>query len=102
MRTSNLILVMVGLLVLFLLKDGCNRETAKDALLAQLKNNEQVFKVKISKDSSTIATQTQTIMSERDAHKAGILKLQNEIQIPLKNLPHLFKFLNEIPEKFSN
>ena len=29
-------------------------------------------------------------------------ELQNEIQIPLKNLPHLFKFLNEIPEKFSN
>jgi len=81
MRTSNLILVMVGILCLFLVKEGCNQQSSKDALLAQLKNSEQVFKVKVAKDSSTIATQNQTIMSERDAYKAGILKLQNEIQV---------------------
>jgi hypothetical protein len=55
----------------------------KDNLLSQIsqyKLGEKEFKTKVQKDSSTIAQQSQTILSQDEAIKLGLLKLEGDIK----------------------
>ena len=84
MTTPRLLLLIAAIFLFFLVWEGCNQYEYRNDLLEQVSKyelSEQQFKVKVNKDSSTIATQNQTIMTEREANKLGILKLQGEIKI---------------------
>lgn len=48
--------------------------------VSQYKITEKAFKVKRNEDSSTIVQQTQTIISQEEAFKLGLVKLQGEIK----------------------
>lgn len=75
---------IVSLIVLLLLLwKGCQLKKEHDDLLRQVseyKLGEKAFKKKMLDDSSTIATQTQTIMSQDEAIKLGLLKLDGDIK----------------------
>ena len=84
MTTPRLLLIIAAIFLFFLVWEGCNQYEYRNNLLEQVSKyelSEQKFKVKVNKDSSTIATQSQTIITEREANKLGILKLQGEIKI---------------------
>lgn len=84
MTTPRLLLLIAVIFLFFLVWEGCNQYEYRNGLLEQVSKyelSEQQFKVKVNKDSSTIATQSQTIMTEREANKLGLLKLQGEIKI---------------------
>jgi hypothetical protein len=84
MTTPRLLLTIALIFLFFLVWEGCNQYDYRNNLLEQVSKyelSEQQFKIKVNKDSSTIATQNQTIMTEREANKLGILKLQGEIKI---------------------
>jgi hypothetical protein len=78
------IIIISLLLVLFILGyKGCQYYKEKENLLNQVsnyKNGEKEFKTKLQKDSSTIAEQKQTILSQDEAIKLGILKLEGDIK----------------------
>jgi hypothetical protein len=78
------IIIIALLLVLFILGyKGCEYYKEKENLLNQVssyKNGEKAFKTKLLEDSSTIAQQKQTILSQDEAIKLGILKLEGEIK----------------------
>ncbi len=79
----KLINIALLILVIILLLKGCEMKKDRDNLLTQmatLKAGEKAFKTKILQDSSTLATQTQTILSQKEALKLGILKLEGEIK----------------------
>jgi len=66
-----------------LLLKTCELSDENKNLIGQVSNyklGEKEFKKKINDDSSTIATQTQTIMSQQDAISLGLLKLDGEIK----------------------
>jgi hypothetical protein len=76
----NIVLLIVVILLLF---KGCQIQKDRDNLLTQintLKAGEKVFKTKILSDSSTLATQTQTILTQDEAIKMGLLKLEGDIR----------------------
>jgi len=75
--------IVAILVILLLLWKGCQLKKEHDNLLRQVseyKLGEKAFKKKLLDDSSTIATQTQTIMSQDEAIKLGLLKLDGEIK----------------------
>jgi hypothetical protein len=79
-KIINIALLIV---VILLLLKGCEMQKDRDNLLTQmntLKAGEKVFKTKILADSSTLSTQTQTILSQEEALKLGVLKLEGEIK----------------------
>jgi hypothetical protein len=70
-------------IILILGWKSCQMSQQNDELLNQIsgyKIGEKEFKVKLQKDSSTIAQQTQTILSQDEAIKLGILKLEGDIK----------------------
>jgi hypothetical protein len=78
-------LIIIGLIIVILLSfwKGCQFKRDRDNLLNQVSQYqiaEKSFKVKILKDSSTIATQSQTILTIDEALRLGILKLDGEIK----------------------
>jgi hypothetical protein len=61
----------------------CNDYKEKERLLTQISAYEianKAFQVKVKKDSSTIASQNQTILTQKEAIKLGLLKLDGEIK----------------------
>ena len=67
--------------ILFFKSCAINRE--KNELLSQVSTlgvKDKEFKKKIQDDSSTLATQTQTIMTQNEAIKLGLLKLEGQIK----------------------
>jgi hypothetical protein len=74
--------ILLVLVVLLLLKT-CNDYGDRKKLLAQISTYEignKAFKVKMQKDSSTIASQEQTILTHKEAIRLGLLKLDGEIK----------------------
>ena len=81
--TQKIINIVLAFIILILLWKGCEIQREKDELVDQVSAysiGEKAFKKKLQDDSSTIATQTQTIMSQDDAIKLGLLKLDGEIK----------------------
>jgi hypothetical protein len=75
-------IVLVGV-VLILLWKGCEIKKDRDSLVNQISNydlGQKSFEKKRQEDSSTIVSQSQTIMSQNDALKLGLLKLEGEIK----------------------
>lgn len=79
-KILNIVLVAI---VLILLWKGCEIQKDRDNLVNQISNydlGQKAFQKKRQEDSSTIVSQTQTIMSQSDALKLGLLKLEGEIK----------------------
>jgi hypothetical protein len=77
--------IQIGLVlaIILLLWNSCQMKQENENLLNQVtsyKQGEKAFKTKILKDSSTMAQQTQTILSQEEAIKLGILKLEGDIK----------------------
>jgi len=80
---DNLLFIILIIIIILLLLRGCEIQKDRDNMLTQLstfKIEQQGLKVKINKDSSTIVTQNQTILSQDEAIKLGLLKLDGEIK----------------------
>lgn len=74
--------VMVIVIAILLLR-SCELEKGKRNLIEQLSEysiKEKSFEVKRLGDSSTLATQTQTIMSQKEAIKLGLLDIQKQMK----------------------
>ena len=76
---------IIGLIIVILLLcfKSCENKKEHDNLLTQIASyqlGEKAFKTKLLSDSSTMATQTQTILTQDEAIKTGILKLEGEIK----------------------
>ena len=81
--TNRIIIIALLVLIILLLFKGCELKKDNGDLLAQVSTyqlGEKAFKVKMKDDSSTIATQSQTILSQEEAIRLGILKLEGEIK----------------------
>ena len=79
----KIINIALLVLVILLLLKGCEMQKDRYNLLTQIstyKLSEKAFKTKILADSSTLATQTQTILSQKEAIKLGLLKMEGEIK----------------------
>lgn len=78
------IVIVVLILIMFILGyKGCQVYREKQNLLNQVssyQDGEKAFKVKQLADSSTIAEQKQTILTQNEAIKLGLLKLEGDIK----------------------
>jgi hypothetical protein len=75
--------ILLAIIIIILLFKSCEASKDRDNLVSQLssyKLSEKSFKLKIQSDSSTIATQTQTILSQQEAINLGLLKLDGQIK----------------------
>jgi len=82
MKNKITIAVLI-LVVLLLIWKGCQLKADHDNLLKQVSSyqaGEKYFKKKVLDDSSTIASQTQTILTQDEAIKLGLLKLEGDIK----------------------
>jgi hypothetical protein len=80
---NKILNVALLIIVVLLLLKGCEIQKDRDNLLTQMatyKNGEKEFKKKILADSSTLATQTQTILTQNEAITLGLLKLEGDIK----------------------
>lgn len=78
-------LIIIGLVIIILLSfwKGCQYKNDRDNLLTQVSQyqiGEKSFKTKMLKDSSTIATQGQTILTQKEAIRLGLLNLEGAIK----------------------
>ena len=81
--THKVLNIVLAFIILILLWKGCEIQREKNELVDQVSAysiGEKAFKKKVQDDSSTIATQTQTIMTQGDAIKLGLLKLEGQIK----------------------
>lgn len=78
--------VVIGFVILCLISwgiDGCNQRKQKDELVKQLseyKIENKFYRSERQKDSSLIVTQNQTIMSQKDAIRLGLLDVDKRIK----------------------
>lgn len=80
---QRLIIVVLVIIILLSFWKGCQIKRDRDNLLTQVSKyeiGEKAFKIKTLKDSSTISTQSQTILTQEEAIKLGQLKLEGEIK----------------------
>lgn len=80
---NKITIAILVIVVLLLLWKGCQLKADHDNLLNQvssLQAGEKFYKTKVLEDSSTIASQTQTILSQDEAIKLGLLKLEGDIK----------------------
>ena len=80
---KNIINIALIILVVFLFLKSCSENKERENLLNQLSNYEignKAFDIERKKDSSTIAQQGQTILTQNEAIKIGLLKLDGEIK----------------------
>jgi hypothetical protein len=100
MKNTFIYIVLIVIIILLLLK-GCEIQKDRDNMLTQLstfKIENQNFKVKVNKDSSTIVTQRQTILTQDEAIKLGILKLNGEIKKVQSQVNQVQEFvINDVP-----
>ena len=82
MKRKAIYIISIIVLLLLIWK-GCQLKKEHDDLLQQVSDyqlGEKTFKKKMLDDSSTIAKQTQTILSQDEAMKLGLLKLDGDIK----------------------
>jgi hypothetical protein len=82
-QIHKIVNIVLAIVIIILCIKGCDIQKDRDNLLTQMATyqlNEKAFKTKILKDSSTMATQTQTILTQEEATKLGLLKLEGEIK----------------------
>jgi hypothetical protein len=75
--------ILFALILLALIWKSCEDARAKERLINQLSEyqlKEKAFEVKRRDDSSTLAIQGQTIMSQKDAIALGLLELEKEMK----------------------
>lgn len=80
---NKITIAALVIIVLLLVWKGCQLKADHDNLLNQVSSyqqGEKFFKKKVLDDSSTIASQTQTILSQDEAIKLGLLKLEGDIK----------------------
>jgi hypothetical protein len=80
---KEILIIALGIIIILMQLKSCNLQEEKDNLLGQVSQyqlNEKAFKTKILKDSSTLASQEQTILTQEEAIKLGLLKLEGEIK----------------------
>ena len=103
MKIRNLIIIAMGLVLLALLYKGCQDASDRKNLINQLAEyslKEKAFEVKRLADSSTLATQTQTIMSQKDAIALGLLEMQKgmkEVQAQVKQKAEVVIVEKQVP-----
>lgn len=82
-RVQYLIVAVLSIIVVLLLIDGCRQRAHNKNLVDQLseyKIENQNYRSERQKDSSLIVTQNQTILSQKEALKLGLLELDNKIK----------------------
>lgn len=82
-KSEAILLISLGFIILMLLWKGCQMQRDNDNLLKQVSAyqvGEKQFKSKMQEDSSTIALQTQTILTQEQAVRVGILRLEGQIR----------------------
>lgn len=84
MNKKNVLLYcIIAILIIIGLSQACHYQKKQDDLLSQISQyqlGEKAFTKKINADSSTIVQQEQTILTEKEATKLGLLKLEGEIK----------------------
>lgn len=89
-KINRIVYLVLAIIILVLLWRGCEAERDRSKLISELgeyRLNEKVFEVQRLKDSSTLATQTQTIMTQKEAITLGLLELEKtmkEVQSQVK------------------
>ena len=82
-KISNILILIMLIVVAILLLKTCEMQRDNERLIEQVasyKLGEKAFKKKLLEDSSTLASQTQTILTQDEAIKLGILKLEGDIK----------------------
>jgi hypothetical protein len=75
--------VLLFIVIIVLLWRSCESERDRSKLISQLGDyrlKEKVFNVERLKDSSTLATQSQTILSQKEAIELGLLELEKSMK----------------------
>lgn len=83
MKKENILNIVLIVLVMFLFFERCSERKEREKLLSELSNykiGSKAFEIERRKDSTTIAQQGQTILSQNEAIKIGLLKLDGEIK----------------------
>lgn len=89
-KFNRIVYIVLAIIILVLLWRGCEQERDRSKLISELgeyRLKEKVFEVQRLKDSSTLATQTQTIMTQKEAISLGLLELEKtmkEVQSQVK------------------
>jgi hypothetical protein len=81
---NRLMLLILTIIILLLFFKGCEMKKDYDNLLknsSSISTLENKFEKKSLKDSSTMATQNQMLLSQVEALKLGVLKLNGDIKI---------------------
>jgi hypothetical protein len=81
-KTLFIIIIGLAIMICMLVIKGCQDNADKRNLTQQLSKYQIVnkeFKVKMLLDSSTIVQQSQTILTQSEATKLGLIKLEGEI-----------------------
>jgi len=89
-KINRIVYLVLAIIILVLLWRGCEQERDRSKLISELGDyrlKEKVFEVQRLKDSSTLATQNQTIMTQKEAISLGLLELEKtmkEVQSQVK------------------
>ncbi len=82
-KIKNIALIALAVIVVMMALDKCRGNKQVNDLVNQLseyKISEKAFKVQREKDSSTIATQTQTYLTQTEALKLGLATLEGKMK----------------------
>ena len=80
---NNIIIIGLFLVILLMFWKGCQIQNDRDNLLNQVSTyqiGEKAFKKKLLEDSSTLSSQTQTILTQEEAIQLGQLKIEGEVK----------------------
>jgi len=80
---NKIIQIVLCICIILLVFKTCQMNQEHERLLTQItayQIGEKAFKTKLLEDSSSLAQQTQTILTQEEAIKMGILKLEGDIK----------------------
>jgi hypothetical protein len=80
---KNILIMLFAIMAIIFLYRSCQMSKEHDNLLNQISKyqiGEKAFTQKLQKDSSTISAQTQTILSQKEAEKLGLIELKGDIK----------------------
>ena len=101
---NRIIQIILIIIVVLLCWKGCQMKEENDRLLNQVSSyqiGEKAFKSKILADSSTLATQTQTILTQGEAMKLGLLRMDGEIKQFKSQIRYLQELtINDVPVQY--
>ncbi len=83
MKTLKIFKYIFWLFFLSMIIVTCNLLKERSSMLSNLSNyqmREKAFKLELRKDSSTIATQSQTLLSQKEAERLKILVLEDKMK----------------------